>query len=82
MKQSIDLGKMKKIVIIYLPNGNERIFTTSEEVSKGDSNYQLVKSIECDPSLVNVAYVDDDGVTTGESFYSMPYHLEMWQPKD
>jgi hypothetical protein len=64
-----------KTVIIYLPNGTEAKFTTSQEVA--GTEYVLAKTIECELNSVNIALLED-GKVKGESYVGMPYYLEMF----
>ena len=72
MKESTSMNRM---IIIYLPNGNEAKFTTSNSVS--NTEYKLISTIVCKPNLVNIGY-KEDGIVRGEVYAGMPYIFEMW----
>ncbi|MCH5690066.1 hypothetical protein LWM68_41075 [Niabella sp. W65] len=67
-----------KIAIVYLPNGTQRMFTTSKNVSDSDSNYFLVDKIVSEPEMISIGYRDGKTIE-GESFVRMPYILQMWK---
>ncbi len=68
----------KKVVIIYLPNGNEKKFTTSKAVSDGSNDYNLVKIINCEPNQVLVGWTQGE-VKETEAYVRMPYLLQIWK---
>lgn len=63
-----------RAVIIYLPNGNEAKYSTSEDLCPV---YELAEKIVCNEYSVDVV-VNEDGVRTGCSYARMPYILEMF----
>lgn len=63
-----------RLIIIYLPNGNERKYCTKDLEGK---EYQLAEKIECDPGIVSIAIKEDDKIV-GHSYTGMPYYLEMF----
>lgn len=63
-----------KMVIIYLPNGNEAKYTTSKDLMP---EFELAEEIICDIDKVDVV-VKEDGKIEGKSYVRMPYYLEMF----
>ncbi len=73
----LPLMNTKKIVIIYLPNGKDIKFTTSEKIAYSDSTYKLVETVECDPGGVRIGSKKDD--PAGEAYMGMPYIYQMFK---
>lgn len=69
-----DIKDMNRLVIIYLPNGNERKYCTKD---LGSDEYALAKTIECEPSEVKIALKQDENIVV-RGYVGMPYRLEMF----
>jgi hypothetical protein len=63
-----------KHVIIYLTDGSTTQYCTKD---LGDSYVQVVDTIQCEPTLVNIAYKEDKKVV-GVSYVGLPYRLEIF----
>lgn len=63
-----------KLVIIYLPNGNEQKYCTKK---LGGDEYEVVETIECDPGEVKIG-LKQDGKVEARAYVGMPYYLEMF----
>lgn len=62
-----------KLVIIYLPNGNEIKYCTKDI----GTEYTLAEEIICDPGEVKIV-VKQDNKLEGYSYVGMPYFLNMF----
>lgn len=74
------MNNKHKLVIIYLPNGNEAKYCTKEigpEATKEKREYTKAEEIICDPGEVKVVLIED-GKIEGHSYVQMPYYLEMF----
>lgn len=63
-----------KLIVIYLPNGNERKYCTKD---LSTDEYEVVETIECDPGEVKIGLKENDKVV-GRAYVGMPYYLEMF----
>lgn len=86
-----------KTVIIYLPNGHDLTYTTSQAASEGSGDkirtkkespadrtsgyWYLVDEIEMKGNTVEVRYMDDETPNT-EIFANMPFSVEEWTSND
>lgn len=76
--QTETMKTKSKHVIIYSPDGNVWQYTTNKAMHSGDRiNIHLADTINCDPTEVMVAYMEDNK-PVGKAFVGMPYVLEMW----
>lgn len=62
-----------RLVIIYLPNGNEKKYCTKD---LGGNEYEVVKTIEAEPGYVKIGLIED-GKAIARA-YCMPYYFEMF----
>jgi hypothetical protein len=86
-----------KSVTIYLPNGHDLTFTTSQAASEGSGNkvrtkkespadrtagyWHLVDEIEMRGNTVEVRYMDEE-TPNAEFFANMPFSLNEWASND
>lgn len=75
------MNNKNRLVIIYLPNGNEAKYCTKEigpvSTKAEEREYTKAEEIICDHEDVKIV-VKEDGKIEGRSYVRMPYYLEMF----
>lgn len=69
------MNEKNTTVTIYLPNGDEPMYTTDTE--NKDPESELVNEIICEAGEVRIAYAEGDKMVE-KSYVGMPYRLKTW----